>query len=916
MKMRARFLVAAFAVLLGATASAQMSAVRVSVDASRSKSDTFAKTDAAVRLAASNMAKLSATTRTLKARYNPKLSKVPIAFPMVVHLTKNGQDLTNVAKPMVTPGGINAITLSFDSSGAGAFPSGYQTFLQNVFASAQSTMNLIFGPPSASATIHVANFDATIGDRQAVAGGYFVPGSGATAPEIRFPVYSNQEATAVNFIHTLLLAYLGNDAYTYDGFQEGLVRAAVMKIVRTPGALPVGLDSDLIETVLQNTYDVGGFYDWYNQPGLTGPTFISPNLINTPLPSGGSVGGPYLLKYRMGGSAWLKVLAQYPTFIANLNQRLYFIPTIGANPGQIISAGQAAINEISGSGSATVEGMSLAEWAKRQYILHVNVARGQKLLVEPTPITSDLSGSDFGVYLIETHYFSTSGANQETLLSGTSFPIFWEGDRIPNRIFPSAQEDQMDIAGAYGAVTPNFPNLNSGAAYRVTTDIPVGDQLERVYLPAGSVATASNQTPNNFFGTVESPQNLPPAQVQVSIGSTVIGTAPVVNGAFGISIANSAFQNSASLNIRLTVGTIQSNRIVNKGGPGPLALDLRYGEATVVPNGNLHGGLTAPGISIQPWLDYEPYVLGTTTTTTQVARFNPSKAAYDLFPEIESFRIGHAYFLEGPKTISPPPIVGRTHPGMAMSVALKPGWNLITVPQLVSVPLLDVQVVHSTNFPVQWSDAVGTDIGTDFFQFVPGPTDPNTNWPETGAFEAVTDGTFRSGNAYFVRVLDPEGVVLNFELPPAVLTGIRSAIPAAQTAGWQMTCQVVGAARSSKAIIGESPVATDKFDPKLDSGLPPGMGGLQIAINGTERMYRDIRKQGLLEESFKLHMEGLVPGQKYSLKLSMLKGAIPYCTISDPDASYRKPSWPPSTYIFTAKNSTRDITIITPGGIK
>src|SRR5262249_44973252 len=153
----------------------------------------------------------------------------------------------------------------------------------------------------------------------------------------------------VNFIHTLLLAYLGNDSYQWDAFQEGLVRAATMRIVRTPGALAAGLDPNLAELVLQNSYDVGPYYDWYNQPGLTGPTFISPNLLNVDLPPGGSVGGPYLLKYRMGGSAWLKVLAEYPSFISGLNAKLYANPSLGGNYSGLITAGQQVINTLAGS---------------------------------------------------------------------------------------------------------------------------------------------------------------------------------------------------------------------------------------------------------------------------------------------------------------------------------------------------------------------------------------------------------------------------------------------------------------------------------------------------------------------------------------------------------------------------------------
>lgn len=917
MKMRASLILLAGA-LFAAAAAAQMSAIRVPLDATRSRDDAFAKSDAAVKQAARNLDILTANSRIAKARVNPKLRTTPFFVPMVARFTQNKKDLTATAQ---TRGVSTPVTLVFDTTGAGVFPAEYQALLQDVFDAAQPTIDLIFGAPSVGGPVHVVNFDATIGDRQAVAGGYFVPGSGLTQPEIRFPVYSNPEATAVNFIHTILLAYLGSNAYTYDAFQEGLVRAATMRIVRTPSALASGLDAGQAELVLQNSYDVGAFYDWYNQPGLEGPTFISPNLLNVALPSGGSVGGPYLLKYRMGGSAWLKVLAQYPTFIAGLNAKLYAQPSLASNPTGLLAAGQAVIDQLAGSANSKVEDLSLAEWAKRQFILHVTTTRGQKVLVEPTPITSGLSGSDFGVFLIETHYFSTTGANQETLLSATSYPIFWEGDLFPNRIFPSAQEDRMDIAGAYGAVTPNFPDINAGAAYRVSTDIPVGDQLERVYLPAGSIATASNQTPTNFFGTVIG-ASTGTILVKATVGNTLVANSTVQNGAFGALVANNGFLGNSSVVIQVvqivnSVATTLMTRRVNKG-PGSLAVDLRVGgETSFAPQGGtVPKGLSAFGFPIQPYIDYEPNALGILTPSTLVARFNPSRATYDFFPEIEGFRIGHGYFVNmaNAATVT---MAGRGNPGVATSVALKPGWNLVSTPRETSVNLLNVSVVHAADFPATWSEAIGTSVGTDYFKFVPGPNDAATGAPETGSFVAETNGAFQPGQAYYVRVLQPEGVTLNFQGQAAGIAPSSVSRVLATSPGWRMRCQVVTpTGKSSMAIIGESPNATDKFDNKYDSGIPPSMGALQVVIQGTERMYRDVRVQSLLQESYKLHIEGLTPGVKYSLRLTMQQGSVPYCTISDPEASYRKPAWAPATYYFTAKNATRDITVILPGGIK
>ena len=150
-------------------------------------------------------------------------------------------------------GGGSEINLVFDDSGSRAFPAAYKQLLIDTFTQAKATIVTIFGPPSLGGDVHVRNYDADIGDRDAVAGGYYIHDNGAGEREIRFPVYTAPEAAGVNFVHTLLLAYLGAKDYGFDAFSEGLVRASVMRIVRTAGAMPASMDQEVIESVLENT---------------------------------------------------------------------------------------------------------------------------------------------------------------------------------------------------------------------------------------------------------------------------------------------------------------------------------------------------------------------------------------------------------------------------------------------------------------------------------------------------------------------------------------------------------------------------------------------------------------------------------------------------------------------------------------
>ncbi len=269
----------------------QSGVVEVEVGIERNPERIASRGAAAVRDLAQKLARSTESARGALSRAGRYHPEIPLSFPTVVRFRSLGsplQTFASQARPPRSMGPEADLNLVFDSSGPRVFPTQYKQLLIDTFNQAKSTLNTVFGQPSIGGDVYVRNFDADIGDRHAVTGGYFVPDNGAGEAEIRFPVYSSQEAASVNFVHCLLLAYLGPNSYAYDAFQEGLVRAAVMRVVRTAGALPVYLDSEVLGFVLENTYDVGPHYDGFNQRPLGGPSFIAPNLVSAPLPAGGS----------------------------------------------------------------------------------------------------------------------------------------------------------------------------------------------------------------------------------------------------------------------------------------------------------------------------------------------------------------------------------------------------------------------------------------------------------------------------------------------------------------------------------------------------------------------------------------------------------------------------------------------------
>lgn len=812
--------------------------------------------DATVREFARSLNRLTIRDRETRRRM---LGENPFqSLPVSVIVRRPNGDVPEPPKSRA-PG----LTLQFDQSAQGAFPADYQQLLEAVWATAKPRIDAVFGDPSVGGTVVVTNYDATIGDRDALAGGYYFYNPGDGTQQIRFPVYSDSvgtkaEVTAINFIHTILLAYIGPKKFGSDGYQEGLVRAATMLIARTPGSLPVGLDAGAVEDVLTSSYDAGELYDWHNQRALGGPTFIAPNLRDVPLPIGGSTGGLYLLRYRMAGSAFQKVLAEYPNFAAELLRRHY-----ADESGSVINQGQASLDALGGTGS-TIEGRTFQNWAEQQWILTPNISAGQKLLVEAFPISSGLLGTDFGVFGIQAHSFKTNPNGDEVLLNGRTYPIYWNPSFT--RIFASGQDDFADIQQGYGSVAPNFTDVFGGNPYRVTVDVPVGDENARVYLPAGAIATAANPTPNNLYGCVTGLDQS--GGVTYQVRATWVGgsaTASIANGAFGTNISTGNWGRSQSKILvqveRNASGNISvvNSRWVNKG-PGGLALNLHVNSESeiVIP---VTAGIQMIGHEGEIFSNSIPSLFGTAESQTLAARWNPTTAAYDLFPNFNLASKGQGLFvrMNSSQTVR---VNGRAEQGVAQTVSLKPGWNIVCNPLTDGINLSQIGVVIGAGFERSFADAVTSGlIGTDGFAFVPGSNDLGSGVPETGSLGAIT--SLSPGQAVYIRVLAADGASLVFRP-----SGLRGRAPSDNgDPGYAFRGQIViddGRGASATAEVALHSRGTYRNDVGLDSGLPPSFGGLQIALRSGPRGYRDVRPtKG--SQRFWGTLENLIPGQTYRL---------------------------------------------------
>ncbi|MCE9558076.1 MAG: hypothetical protein K8R88_03925 [Armatimonadetes bacterium] len=836
-----------------AASIASASQLRVEIPSGRADSK-WSAADAAVRKFSKNLAQLTRKER----RGQTGLFSLPVS----VILTRNG---ISVPPPPSTRGRDPDLTIDFDSSPSGQFPAGYQSLLQQVFDSVKPRLNATFGSPFIGGTVRVVNYDAQIGERDAVGGGYYVyDGSSTPSQMIRFPYYADSvgikaETAAVNFVHTLLLAHMGSRPLPNDAWREGLVRAATMAICRTPGALPASLDSNAIEQVLDSTYDLSPTYDWCNQKGLVGRDFIAPNLKSAALPIGGSTGGLYLVRYQMAGTAFEKILVQYPTFAAEVMSRYYVTPTASLD-----TLAQTALDAAAGVSATTVEGRSWSDWSLRQHILDSRLVPGLRLMVKPFAIESGLAGSDFGVFGIESHLFKVDTSGNETLLSDTGYPAYWSPDFT--RIFASAQDDRLDYSLGYGSVAPNFIDAFGGDPYRVTVDVPAQDEVLRVFLPAGAVATTANPISNNFYGCISGVLTQAGTSYSVRLtwpsGSVTI---PAKNYAFGAMVTGNWL--SAQRNVQCEVLRVTADattpiysQIVNKG-PGALALNLHVDADKTISLGNLPAGINLVGMPGIPRSSFAASFTGGSPGNTLMARWNSLLGKYDYSPGVGVGTTGQGYFLRtnGVTDFTYPAL---SYGKMPISVKLRPGWNLVANPLEESVPQSAMQVTVASGFVSSFADAAtAQSVGAVLFGFSRGSADPISGVPEIGSMLPVT--TLAPGATAFVRVLAPEGALLIF--PPAEFRSRSGGSP--PPPDYLLKVTITGGGTEAYGELGAQRGATSGFDKGKDIELPPSSGGLQVGWMGVKRLFREMRPTGQVS-IYNMNLEGLKVGTTYTVNLN------------------------------------------------
>jgi len=812
-----------------------------------------------------------------QARRDLKPSNVEFTLPTRVILTRNGIPLPMYSGLLKTRS-LPTLSLLFASSGATAFPGDYRTQLESTYTAAKSAMDAVFGQAVVGGTVNVINYDADIPDRQAVAGGIYIPNA-PSGPEIRFPIYNSPVSASINFIHCLLLAYLADKNYPFDAYNEGFVRAATMTVARVPATIPNSTSGEIAQT-LESLYDSSDVYHWSNYPGLGAPVFIAPNLLTDPLPAGGSTGGIYLLRYKMAGTAWSKVLVEYPGFIAQVNSAYTASPLSYTTEADFLALGQQTIDFLQGSPGATVEGRTFADWALRQSILDVRSNPGLKMVPEAFPFEATPASSDFGVFGIVLNVFKTLPNGNEILLNGTSFPIYWRNDFT--RFFTSVQDDVIPIAGAYGAVAPNFP-ADGGAnlIYRTAVDLPFQGKNVRLYFPAGAYSTGSSSIPKNVYGTlVGYDQSATGINVRVVWNNGEVSL-PVINGAFSTFIADTNFATSQriTVQVRTSPGNVVLQTVIVNKARGDLALDLRSPASDTTFNANLLAKLNTFGLPLEPYRPNPADMFALADNQTLLARFDPFTGKYNFYPDEGEVRQGLGFFTRLPSAQAIA-IPGLTSEKTPLAVSLKPGWNLISVPADTNATKNDILVTTSTQAVSTWAQAQGTIVADTVFKFTPDPINP-----DLGTLVPAT--TFARGEAYFVRSLLSDGAVLVFlngsVAPSASFQNHQTngsngpqnhgSGSTSSFNGWLSQLELrSNLGHYCQVEVGQSQIASRAYA-KEDLLLPVGPGGFQMTVeNQRPGLYRDLRDKKY-KDRFEIKITNLRPGTTYTLKNNSMNGA-------------------------------------------
>lgn len=772
----------------------------------------------------------------------PQEFQVPLLYTVV--LRRNGE---LIYPTRTRSDGLGNGTVRLEVvDGTDPFPPAYKALLQTIANAAPALVEAEFGKAARTLTIQIINYDDEIGDPDAVVGGIY----DVSNNRFLFPIYRSNEAAAVNLLNLTVRAFYADVAPFYDVWTEGIARAVTARIARSPAFRSLaGLNPEFIDLTLNNTYDARSYYDWWNQPTLGSPGFIAPSLRQLPI-AGGTTSGLWLVRYLMAGSLWLKVATEYPSFFREFNRLYYqnYTPNLRGDSVALLNLVKQTLGAISGNPNPTVEGIPFEQWARRQYILDTSITYGRKLHAQVLPYVSSPQAGEEAAFIVILTYFQTKPVGNswdESLLNGTSYPIYW--DYNFNRLTLSPQYERVDIRGGTGSVVPSFVGADTGNQ-RLAVDFSVGTESVRIYYPSSKVQGVTFR--NNFFGTVF---GLEHGRVEVQIGAET-RSASVDKGAFGLLLSNETLSRERTAVLRFyntreeLVGEWRTNTGI---GFHYVQAYLQAGTGSFTLN--LPSGLHMVSLPLRPFETDFAKLLNLPADRLLLAHWRQEQSNYVYYPATPPPAPGIGYFL---KLSTPINITIQGEPVATerpFALALQPGWNLVGMPLTTPVPVNALRVIHQFDPPVSWETA-STSIGGR------PPLVGEVVWTlgPTGTYVRATQ--LEPGRAYWIRVLRPEGVTVL--ISPE--SGGRSRV--ASEPAWAMQILAQSPVGGGSITLGLEPTArTRATHPELE--LPPalpGMGMFGIVGERNTLLAQSVKPVGRRQE-WTLQLVPAEPNREHTL---------------------------------------------------
>jgi hypothetical protein len=853
--------------------------------------------------------------------------ELAVGIPDIVVVRENGRLALPTTRAATRAGG--DITFNFPISAA-ANDGGWTVQQAQELAGFRDriypVLKTIYGAPSWSGTVTVVNGDnqsPIITDPNALSAGIY----DVTNSKITFAQY-NLEQTKVLFLSQMMaIAFHGPASISYDAWERGMARAAAMEVARNlKGTLAVIPDDPLFHALDR--------YELMNQPPLGNDRFF-------PVAKAGGVANTatfpnmMLPRLTMAGSAWLKAETEAPGFLAAFNTAYY--AAVASDP--TIKNNVQALKTIAASVLPNIEGLPFADWYQRQYVLDTSISPGVKLYAQVTVDRHEVDDPAFAIVLF---YYNTSvnsqGTSDETNLSGTSFPIYWDY-LYSSRLFLAAQYERVDIRDGLGAIAPTFPNTITPVGgdpqlegrQRITIDFPVNAENVRLYVAPRDMGT--EVAPNTFWGTVVG-ADTGTMRIQTDLGTDT--TVQVKQGSFSTILPSPAFtrptratltftdSNNVVTTRRTNIGydeyipvfyvsdPVQSLTHTFPAGPAMISfpispLQQRAEQALLNPAND------------QPLFNSNNLLLAQWRQNVQ----STDGDKYLRYPALEPLTPGKGYWenFGGATAVK---IKGKiTTPDQDVSIALLAGWNQIGNPYQQPINITQLQFQYL-------ADNVSVDLATAITRgWIVAQTIPTVGQVAIFDYDSaqgyIPATTLEPWKGYWIRVLVSEGVTITYPNPTPGGRSVKRVVTRSAAvkapSGWTLPIVVRGPiGTGATAWIGQSNQAEGGANLKMNALLPPAFTRSVPAISfphpelgaNAGDYITDIRKNGV-HDPWEISVYTPDPTKTYSISWANLSN-VPRGTrliLVDKSTGQRQYLNSSSGYSFTpGTGSTRAFQIV------